>query len=72
MLWRLRLEICKQLNDFTQLLPAVTVLESILPVYTTLLMDPYEVIRKQAYVVMMMMMMMIMEMMINMDIYVTH
>ena len=45
------MEICKQLNDFTQLLPAVTVLEFILPVYMTLLMDPYEVIRKQAYVV---------------------
>ena len=47
-LWRLRLEICNQLNDFTQLVSANTVLESILPVYLTLLTDPYEVIRMKA------------------------
>lgn len=46
-LWRLRYEISKQLNDFTELFEAKTVLEAVAPVYMKLLEDPMEIIREQ-------------------------
>ena len=45
--WRLRFEISKQLNDFTELFEANTVLEAVAPVYMKLLEDPMEIIREE-------------------------
>ena len=45
--WRLRFEISKQLNDFTEIFEANTVLEAVAPVYMKLLEDPMEIIREE-------------------------
>ena len=45
--WRLRFEISKQLNDFTELFESNTVLEAVDPVYMKLLEDPMEIIREE-------------------------